>query len=157
MLPHPIDKFIDDFKIIPNKNNGGCLFFCYVFWLWINKFNHPKDDFKIIQYDYSAKKIEYNVKWLKGESDSHPLASYHFTWIFQGVEYDAEGFVKQSSYESKHREILDIDFNLIEKFFVDALNNNDWNDSFDRVQAISYIKHLYDIDLDHIKKLSNVF
>lgn len=156
-----LDGFYEHIEGISSPNAGGCLFMCYFFWKWLQKNNLPTESFEIVQYEGwgDDNSIEHNIQWIdecdiNDGADHHPISSHHFTWMYEGVEYDACGVVTREYTDTK--EILSglngVYSNLIEIFCVEALTKAIWNDWFDRIGTIEYIKKMYDIDLANVYK-----
>lgn len=149
-----LKPFFKGIKEIPCKNNGGCLLFAYTFWKYLKKNNLPTESFDIVQYASSYENaIEHNIKWINKDNDiEHPMSSFHFTWLYEGIEYDGEGKVGDE-YKSMKRKILhglNGMTNLVDEFCVQALNKSSWNSMFDRPSAIKIIEEKLGIDLDEI-------
>ena len=151
MWPEELSEFFDSVADIPNKNRGGCLFFCYVFWLWLIDNDMPLDSFDIIQYDYTHRpKLGQNMEWLCNGNLS-PTSSYHFTWIYNGIEYDADGELCCFDDDGLECEALCIENDQIKDFCQHAINFAPWNDEFDREEAIYIIKDRLGLSLDDIE------
>lgn len=143
MITATLDKFFDELVDIPDKNYGGCLFFCYVFWLWLLENNLPTESFQILQHDYSERSALHNLEWINGNRSINAGSSSHFTWMYEGVEYDAEGeYTRNDDYD----EIVELaglntaHCNLVGEFCINALTYGEWNCDFDRRGAISIVE-----------------
>lgn len=151
-----ISPFFDAITDIPDKNRGGCLFFCYAFWKWLKKHGHETETFQISQYDENQRAdIDSNLEWINGNADN-PTSSYHFSWWYQDNHYDAEGAVDDSIYSDLDSEVL-YGLNtsrccLVEEFCREALLYSGWNDRFCRKLAIHTIKETLDIDLGDVMR-----
>lgn len=148
-----VQEFFDAIYPIKDKNSGGCLFFCYAFFLWLKKNKLPLNDFQIKQYSREEYKIENNKGYHNGNT---PVSSAHFTWIYDGKEYDSIGaatrksftFDKLSFYKS---DILDtVTHDIVESFCIDALSINQWNDAFERIPAVDHIRKTLGLELSHV-------
>jgi hypothetical protein len=147
-----VSEFLDAVETIEAKNCGGCLFFCYVFYLWLKKNNLPTETFFIRQYadalnnDRLYKNMEYKAP------GSHAYASNHFTWFYNGIEYDAEGKIHRLD-EIKGRKYTYVDlkqiceYNLVESFCKDALIKGSWNPRFNRRKAFQIVEENLGIDV----------
>ena len=146
--------FFDAVEDIEFKNNGGCLFFCYVFFLWAQE-NCPEalESFDIVQYESDwSQAIGHNQRWLEGEEEN-AMSSYHFTWTYKDRELDSEGVVDYSEYENCVSEHLELtgDSTAIEMFCLSALNEcSDWNWSFNRKEAKEKLEKRLGIDLNNV-------
>lgn len=151
-----LDKFFEDIKGIPSKNAGGCLLFCYLFWLWLKKNGFDTSTYNIIQIDWDDKTyLEHNKNWIKNK-EGNPQSSLHFFWSYEGKTYDADGpyDVSKRLYGS-HDVLVGLntpDCELVSEFCVKALNNGGWNPIFNRNASIEEIKEIFDINLDQVKK-----
>lgn len=156
--------FFKGVQSIENKNRGGCLFFCYAFYKWLKQNNMPTDSFQIIQYDEeNSCRITNNILWVSSKINnlpnhySSPQSSSHFTWLYNGIEYDGYGEVRETSrhrrWERVDNEVLyglnnsGLKINLVEEFCTKALNYSSWNDWFERNEAIEIISETLGIDL----------
>ncbi len=149
MLKH----FFGTIKPIEYKNNGGCLFFCYVFWKYLKKHNLPYNTYQIVQYELGDSNTKRNIQFINGEVDTAD-SSRHFTWLYEGKEYDGNGETKagNSAYGTDgNRTVLNglqNDYeNLVDKFCVNALTHGDWNSMFNRKQAIKRIEKTLELEL----------
>ena len=149
-----LDPFFDAVAEIPNKNYGGCLVFCFLFYLWLKKNGMDTDSFEIKQYEagYEYGHILNNMEWINGV-EGDVLSSYHFTWFYEGVEYDAEGRIEDSEccVDDMYGEVLygltTRHVDLVKDFCLDALNAPQWNFVFDREAAHAVIMENLGIDL----------
>jgi len=148
-MPKIIQDFLDGIAGIPDKNAGGCLFFCYAFFLWLKKNNLPTDKFYIVQYAYCIENIQQNLQYIYGEM---PVSSSHFSWVYEEIEVDGEGFLDQLNYKHHEKERLRqiAEHGLNEAFCIDALKKARWYPEFNRKQAIKTLKHNLDLDLNHV-------
>jgi len=136
-----LQVFFDLIKDIDYKNHGGCLFFCYVFFLWLKKNNYSTTSFSIIQYQMWGSYIEQNEAFIRGEN-SAATSSSHFTWKYNGIEYDADGFPKPMMTQGQSSELKGLQTrygSLVKCFCESALINGDWNTMFNRNRAIEKI------------------
>jgi len=137
-----LQVFFDAVKDIPKKNNGGCLFFCYIFFLWLKKNGYNTNSFSIIQYSAGWDKecIVQNDAFIRGESD-RATSSAHFTWLYNGAEYDAEGTPTYRTNTFSELKGLQTRYgSLVKCFCENALQNGSWNPQFNRNAAIDIIK-----------------
>ena len=140
-------EFIDKLAPIGNKNNGGCLFMCLLFYRWLKKEGLPTESFIIKQYDYDdMEKINHNISWIEGNTD-YPSASYHFTWIYEGEEMDSVMFggSGKTSTGVELDGLNNIFADVVEDFCIEALNNASWNEKFCRGDAINFIEEEFGI------------
>lgn len=150
--------FFSGIKSIQYKNNGGCLFFCYVFWLWLKQNNMPVETFQIVQYASPREdnEAEHNQAWIENQGEyDNPKSSYHFTWYYDGTEYDSNGLVNRANINNNATRIVLDGLNteyleLVEKFCVSALLHGSWNMMFDRAMAVSMIQEEFDLELEHV-------
>ena len=153
-----ISPFFDAIIDIPDKNRGGCLFFCYAFWKWLKQNGYSTETFQIEQYDddYSTTNIENNLEWIENNgANNNPISSHHFSWWYEGEQYDAEGAVDNTIYGHFDSEVL-YGLNtsrccLVEEFCQKALIYSGWNCTFDRSDAIETLKEVLDIDLSDVE------
>lgn len=157
MMKVDLDNFFNPISSIEYKNRGGCLFFCYCFWLWLKKNGYDTSSFQIKQYCYDGANIEHNLDWLEGDIDGAQSSS-HFTFIYKGIEYDGDGEACIEPYSDYPQKILDgLNANvccLVEDFCVSALNDAPWNDTFDRESAIERVESVLDIDLSNVNPVA---
>lgn len=150
-MPKIIQDFLDGIAGIPDKNSGGCLFFCYAFLLWLEKNGLPTDSFIITQYarHEESHKIEHNMNYVNGAS---PMSSSHFTCMYECIEFDAEGLPRDIWRLSYKRQKLNqiAEYGLNEAFCIDALKKGKWNTDFNRKQAIKTVKKNLGIDMGHV-------
>lgn len=124
---------------------------CLAFWRWLVANDMPTESFEIVQYDSCSDcmRIEKNINWIN-EGNGTPDSSDHFTWLYDGVEYDGEGHVDHEGWDDCTRKIL-VGLNgsvqLIEKFCSVALARDMWNDCFDRFQAAEILENGLSIDM----------
>lgn len=136
-----LSDFFSAVEDIKFKNCGGCLYFCYVFYKWLKQNDMDTSDFQIIQYSKYSDEVEANLEWINYEEGAS--SAYHFTWVYDGIEMDAEG---ELSYEPdvEHRvELGGLNTpycDVVEAFCEDALINGSWNFMFDRNEAIKIVK-----------------
>lgn len=152
-IPKRLIPFFEGVEDIPFKNDGGCLFFTYSFWLWVKENNYPTESFQIVQYDHEDKrKIKHNLQFINGDR-GNPVASYHFSWIYDEEEYDADGRHVGSDYLS--REILkglnERYSPVVDEFCLKALNRGGWNSTFKRKSAIEIVESNLLIDLSGVR------
>lgn len=140
-----LQAFFDGIKDIEGKNFGGCLFFCYLFFLWLEKNKMPTRSFKIVQHDYDDKYyINRNIDFIRGDRDK-AVSSWHFSWIYKGIEYDSEGTDPMTHFS---RKVLALsNKGIIRSFCKSALIFGSWNSTFDRQEAIEHVIKTLDIDM----------
>lgn len=140
-----LKEFFDSIAHIQNKNAGGCLFFCYVFWLWLKKKGLPTESFQIMQYGYSKNdsSLIRNIEWTRG-NNNRPGSGAHFTWLYQGTEYDGTGVINTDRWAHYYRRRLPYlntkRIKKVEEFCQNALSNGSWNRRFNRAKAKLWIK-----------------
>lgn len=139
-----LEKFFSGIENIPFKNDGGCLFFCYAFKRYM-EIREDISSFRIIQYDWLGSRLQHNLSWPKNTA----ISSYHFTWLWHGVEYDADGFYYGEGIT--FRDTLPIPHDKINEFCEEALTESEWNKTFNRMKAIHHIRYTLNLDLDHIR------
>lgn len=150
-----LTPFFEKVKNIRAKNRGGCLFFALLFWKWLKQQGHDTSSFEIVQYNYDKQEIEHNLKWIESLT-GNACSSNHFTWLYDGVEYDAEsprGYIRGAFLSERgvlHGLNMPGHTPLVDAFCEDALMNSEWNDEFDRSSAIRRIENLFDIDMTHV-------
>lgn len=145
-IDNDLQPFFDGIKDIRCKNYGGCLFFCYLFFLWLEKNKMSTRSFKIIQHDYNDKyNINRNMDFINGKRD-RPVSSWHFSWSYKGVEYDSDGTEPMSHYSRKTLALGNK--GIIKSFCKSALMFGCWNSNFDRKEAIEHVIKTLDIDMN---------
>jgi hypothetical protein len=144
-----LEPFFGAIKDIEEKNAGGCLMFCYVFYLWLKKNGYPLDSFTITQIGWKNT-IEHNMAFLKGERDT-AMSSSHFVWDYEGARYDGE-CLYLGGYSYCDKAPLPLFEDSIENFCLSALNNASWNRDFDRNRAIDIVQERLGLDLSLIKR-----
>lgn len=142
------DKFFDAIDDIPFKNYGGCLFFCYVFWLWAKLNHRDLSDYDIIQYDNNYSRVEKNIAFIKGLRKK-AFEANHFSWIHNDREFDSDGIVTPCYTIIKER--LRIPNHKVQVFCENALMNGSWNNKFNRNNAIDTVCDRLNINLCHLK------
>lgn len=150
-----ISDFFDKILDIKDKNRGGCLFFCYLFWLWLKQQGLPTESFTIVQHNWGKGCIEHNIQWINNllngnKNTESPVSSWHFTWIYDGVKYDSDGEYDDKDSTLVSKELVGLNTNmcqLVEVFCEHALNKGSWNPSFDRNEAIEIIYERFGIDM----------
>lgn len=149
-----VKEFFDKISDIGDKNAGGCLFFCYLFFCWLRKNDYPTDSFEIIQMssDFEQNRIQENIEFINKQRDS-AVASAHFAWRYNGEEYDSEGKLNHVrwTYYTKATLPLFGDVNAIVALCENALINGRWNTWFDRNATIPIITERFGIDFSHLK------
>lgn len=142
--------FFDGVRPIECKNQGGCLFFCYTFYLWLEKNGYDDSSYSIIQYcaDWEDT-IPQNEAFVKGAKKEAASAN-HFTWMYDGKEYDANGLLAKSNdplpCDWKHHKFDELmKKHFVEKFCINALHNGTWNEMFNRNSAMKTIKDTFGI------------
>jgi hypothetical protein len=138
---------------IPTINNGGCLIGVYAAYLYLEKNGCNMSSFKVIQFALDEYPIECNKKWIEGTFDNVPQSSWHFAFLYEGETYDAEGKLNCKEYASKYRiimDVLDIDDGLLDEFFIQCINEDQWNDTFERDIYVPLIASELDIDLSEV-------
>jgi hypothetical protein len=138
-----LEDFFQRIKDIPNKNNGGCLFFCYLFYLQFC-------ECEIVQYSgWDIYPIQHNLDFIEGRRN-RAVSSSHFTWIYSGVEYDSDGpydFKKDWYYDPDRMILPLVD---IDDFCVNALRYGMWNPTFKRKNVIPLIYERFGISMEHV-------
>ena len=139
------------------RTRGGCLYFAYVFWKWLRLNNMPTESFQIIQYDNdNGDTINHNLKWIDGETD-HPESSHHYTWMYEGVEYDGNGPYDVELHGISFHERITLDglntpfVNLVDQFCIEGLNKAGWNFMFSRMAATEIIERNLGITMEEIE------
>lgn len=149
-----VKEFFDKICDISDKNAGGCLFFCYLFFCWLRKNNYPTDSFEIIQITlpYEEERIQQNIDFINKERDS-AVSSAHFAWRYNGKEYDSEGLLNCTRWDSYPKATLPLFGNTeaIISLCENALMNSRWNTWFDRNATIPIITERFGIDFSHLK------
>lgn len=139
-----VDDFFQKICDIPNKNNGGCLLFCYLFYLQFR-------ECEIVQYSgWGSQPIQTNIEFLEGKRE-RATSSSHFTWIYHNVEYDSEGIYNEEA-DWKYvplKAVLPLG-NKIDEFCVNALRYGSWNPQFRRKTTIPLLEKRFGISLEHI-------
>lgn len=145
------DEFTETVRHIPAKAAGGCLVIAYSFWLWIQ--DRASDEqiqsFDIVQYKgFSSENVDNNLAWINGDREFADSGS-HFTWMFEGQEYDGNG-----PYGRSDRVVLSAlsELDMIDDFCISALNHGDWNPSFERETGIPELEYCLDICLGDINQ-----
>ncbi len=140
-----IAEFHQSIEDIPFKNMGGCLFFCYLFYKWLIKNNFDLRSFDIVQYSYGTYEIVTNQEFIKGNHDV-TASSYHFTWMYNGFEYDSCGELNKGTVEGKKRVVLEglqtRYGSLVIEFCETALSQSSWNVRFNRYNAVKHVRKL---------------
>lgn len=148
-----IQEFFDNIKDIKDKNAGGCLFFCYLFFCWLRKNNYPTDSFEIIQIalPYEEDRIQKNIEFINKQRDS-AVSSAHFAWRYNNEEYDSEGVLNHVRWDSYPKATLPLfgDTEAIISLCENALINGWWNPWFDRNATIQIIAERFGIDFSHL-------
>ena len=148
-----VQEFFDKICDISDKNKGGCLLFCYLFFCWLRKNNYPTDSFEIIQMssDYENR-IQENIEFINKQRDS-AVSSAHFAWRYNGEEYDSEGKLNHArwTYYTKATLPLFGDANAIVALCENALINGRWNTCFDRNPTIEIVAARFGIDFSHLR------
>jgi hypothetical protein len=148
-----LDSFFDGVAEIPKKNLGGCLYFCLAFWRWLKMHDMDTSSFQIVQYG-EGYQIEQNTCWIEDPDNGEPGPSYHFTWMYEGTEYDADGSDEiecTGGYNPVTLSGLNTPYSeLVEEFCRNALLNSDWNNSFCRQDACEIIKDNLNIDMSDV-------
>ena len=149
-----VQEFFDKISDIDDKNSGGCLLFCYLFFCWLRKNDYPTDSFEIIQMssDYEETKIQENIEFINKKRDS-AVSSAHFAWRYNGEEYDSEGALEHVRWRFYNKATLPLfgDTNAIVALCENALINGRWNNWFDRNAAIPVIQECFGIDFSHLR------
>jgi hypothetical protein len=147
-----LDDFFDGCSEIVDKNYGGCLFFCHVFWRWGIKNGLDMSSFDIVQYDWSDKfAIANNLKWIEGQTGI-PMSSNHYTWLYEGIEYDGDGISTKGSGTRAILKGLNGCVPLVDEFCVKALTLSSWNPRFDRNSAIVVIQDELGVGMNDVAK-----
>ena len=145
-----VAPFFKKLNNIHNKNAGGCLFFAYVFWLWLKRNDLPTESFEIVQYDYNGDCSRHNLRWIAGQK-KHAISSAHFTWMYEGIEWDAAGEFNNRRSDCVRRVLEGLNTryaSLVERFCKVALRDRDqWNVSFDRDSAVRKLRRRFDMKI----------
>ena len=120
------------------------MFFCYVFWKWLQHHKLDTSSFQIVQYDIApTHNTTINLEFIKslGKDKQRVAASAHFTWMYEGKEYDAEGIANNWVNRGYKRTVLaglntETGTPLVARFCINALLNGHWNSCFNRKAAI---------------------
>lgn len=139
-----IKAFYKGIESIPRRNCGGCLFFCYTFYLWLEKNGYDDSSYSIIQYcsPWDGDTIPQNEAFISGKNKQAASAN-HFTWMYNGKQYDADGpFTRGNPPSDWHHHQFDelMKKHLVEKFCINALHNGEWNEEFKRANAMKVVK-----------------
>jgi hypothetical protein len=143
-----LDHFFRGVEDIPSKNSGGCLFFCYVFWLWLKDNDMPTESFAINQYDTQRMDaLQHNLAWIESQNGK-PTAAYHFTWNYEGGEYDADG---EFDIDSMFDDVTPTELsglvgpwgNLVDEFCMNALKFSGWNYMFNFEEATADLEDFF--------------
>ena len=149
--------FFDKINHFENKSFGGCLFFAYVFWLWLKKNNMPRDNFHIFQLSHYDEKLQKNMKFLStGNGDI--TADYHFLWEYDGKLFDCDcNGVALEPYSPVNMSIKKVSDGCsecnINKFLITAIKTGNWNESFKIEKAKNKLKKSLGISFDNINTL----
>lgn len=146
-----VEEFFTAIEDIEFKNHGGCLLFCYTFWLWLKSQGHETDTFAIFQHSYRDVEIEHNRNWIANKTGT-PVSAFHFTWEYQGTRYDGTGeYDVDAHVDGVKLDLIQSDVDLTEEFCEKSLNDVwQWNDTFDRSYAAGVILNNLGICLDHV-------
>lgn len=138
-----IQGFLDSIKEISYKNEGGCLFFCYAFWLWLKKNKFNTLSFGIIQHEiWGSSSTKQNEKFIKGETDI-ATSSSHFVWTYNGIQYDAESVDPSSFNGATVTELKGLQNrygSLVKEFCENSLKHGCWNPMFNRKEAVKIVR-----------------
>ena len=150
-----VSPFFGKIENIPNKNLGGCLFFCYLFWLWLKENDLPTDSFSIFQYDFEdGDSINQNLDWILGDTDEAG-SSAHFAWKYEGIEYDSDGIRPEGGWNNyEATELLGLNHetgSLVEEFCLNAMLYGGWNYTFDLPEALKTLGPMFDTDISKVK------
>jgi hypothetical protein len=149
-----LKPFFDTIKPLEWKNQGGCLFFAYAFWLWAEKEGIDHTSFQIIQLDGNGgHDLETNLNWINTKEGSC-RSSQHFVWKYHRTAYDGQGKVDFNDWRYDEVDTLTGlrgKVCLIEEFCVKALKDGGWNRMFNREEAIEHCEESLGIDLDKLK------
>ena len=148
-----LSPFFEAIADIPEKNRGGCLYFCWVFWLWLKEQGMSTETFQIKQTSGpwgGQEPITHNLKWIdtQGNANFPPRSSYHFTWLYEGKEYDAEGPHCEPNGVILSGLNSPVSEPMVDKFCIEALNKGSWNSYFDRDHAIDMVMVHPNLNLD---------
>jgi hypothetical protein len=155
-----VDAFFAGISPLYYKNNGGCLFFTYAFWLWIKKNALSTKSFQIVQYDYYYKyDLTKNLNWIDDSvknncplTKEHPSSANHFAWEFQRKEYDSEGPRCKDSSTRTVLKGLNGHMCLVDAFCIGSLAHSSWNRRFRREDAISHCEVSLGLDFEELKQ-----
>lgn len=130
-MPKELEDFYAKIKDIPDKGFGGCLLFCYAFFMFLRKNKISAKSFKIVQYAHGKSAIISNLKFLNSDAN-HPVASYHFTFKYLGKEYDCNGIVKGAPNRVVSKTLPIKKFGMMRVFCKTAMLYGNWNKTFNR-------------------------
>lgn len=142
-----ISDFFRIIKPIPYKNAGGCLFFAYAFWRWLKKHQLDTSVFQLVQYDFFGEQdLWANMSWIaetvsnNGTPTGKTRSANHFTWLYNGEEFDSEG---PCSHDKNCQTVLtglNDKICLVDTFCLHALVEGGWNYCFNRGEAIAFCR-----------------
>lgn len=149
-----IKAFYKGISPIENRNQGGCLFFCYTFYLWLEKNGYNDSSYSIIDYcnpddPEEGDSIGNNEAFIEGKNKK-AVSATHFTWMYNGQEYDSNGVVleRYKPDDWKHHQFDELmKKHMVDKFCINALHNGSWNTTFQRAGAMKTIKEKLGIDI----------
>jgi hypothetical protein len=145
-----MNEFYDAVHDISYKNQGGCLFFCYVYLLMLEKYNLSTKRFHIVQYSYEKYEIEQNRNWINN-GEYYPTSSFHFSWVHNGLEMDSETQGNENIMKCNKRGTLRGDSKILKEFMEMALSYyDDWNRVFQRDEAIQILEERLGLDLSKV-------
>ncbi len=139
---HEITEFFTAIEEIDHKNRGGCLLFCYAFFLWLKSRGHDLHDFTIYHVAGNwGYLINTNIDFLDGRQ-TEPTSGWHFVWKYNGEIFDSCGryFLSYDDVnlfpENKAFSHFGTRETAIANFCIAALNKHEWNTRFHRPQGM---------------------
>jgi len=143
-----VKEFLEYIEPIQEKNRGGCLFICYMFYLTLKEKKLRTKSFSIIQLGkFEDTNIKANLDFISNKANVAKSDS-HFVWTYKGKIYDSRGELSEEDLKIyPYRK--DLPLKNIDVFCKNALINGGWNHWFDRNEAIDeYFSHF---DLEDLK------
>lgn len=119
-------------------NAGGCGISAYAMYLWLRKNNMLTEDTQIVflHHSYSENDFQKNQSfYIQGVGN--PVAPEHVVLYRKGEYIDSSGvYTKANRYSFK----LAVSLEKAEDFLVNSLNDNNWNNWFDRPSVVPMIE-----------------
>lgn len=153
-------EFFTSIEGIPNKGKGGCLFFCFAFFRWLQKHGFDTNDFTILQIDsFWHQSKSNNVAFIQ-TGEGQPEAAWHFVWKYCDELYDGNSFDNDPDTNGytpvdlfpllNSPGFFETRDQAIEQFCIRALNHDSWNTMFSRGYAKDVMRHNLDLEFDEI-------